>query len=167
VDDLTFTVRPGVVTGFLGPNGAGKSTTMRAILCLDRPTRGQALVAGRRYVDHPAPLCVVGALLEAGAAHPGRSAVNHLREARRHLLAFFQIGPLTPGDAHCARDLVINAPTRQSGAIASSLCSAVGTTSRAIPVLPRVPGPQRPRGIAGHGQVLLHAGLSLIFHEQT
>ena len=79
VDDLTFTVRPGVVTGFLGPNGAGKSTTMRAILGLDRPTRGQALVAGRRYVDHPAPLCVVGALLEAGAAHPGRTAVNHLR----------------------------------------------------------------------------------------
>ena len=79
VDDLTFTVRPGVVTGFLGPNGAGKSTTMRAIVGLDQPTRGQALVEGRRYVDHPAPLCVVGALLEAGAAHPGRSAVNHLR----------------------------------------------------------------------------------------
>jgi len=79
VDDLTFTVRPGVVTGFLGPNGAGKSTTMRAIVGLDHPTRGQALVEGRRYVDHPAPLCVVGALLEAGAAHPGRSALNHLR----------------------------------------------------------------------------------------
>ena len=79
VDDLTFTVRPGVVTGFLGPNGAGKSTTMRAIVGLDHPTRGQALVEGHRYVDHPAPLCVVGALLEAGAAHPGRSAANHLR----------------------------------------------------------------------------------------
>jgi ABC-2 type transport system ATP-binding protein len=78
VDDLTFTVRPGVVTGFLGPNGAGKSTTMWAIVSLDRPTRGQALVEGRRYGDHPAPLCVVGALLEAGAAHPGRSAANHL-----------------------------------------------------------------------------------------
>jgi ABC-2 type transport system ATP-binding protein len=79
VDDLTVTVRPGMVTGFLGPNGAGKSTTMRAVLGLDRPTRGQALVAGRRYADHPAPLCVVGALLEAGAAHPGRSALDHLR----------------------------------------------------------------------------------------
>jgi ABC-2 type transport system ATP-binding protein len=67
------------VTGFLGPNGAGKSTTMRTILGLDRPTRGQALVGGRRYADHPAPLCAVGALLEAGAAHPGRSAINHLR----------------------------------------------------------------------------------------
>ena len=79
VDDLSFTVRPGVVTGFLGPNGAGKSTTMRAIIGLDRPTRGQALVDGRRYAEHPAPLGVVGALLEAGAVHPGRSAVNHLR----------------------------------------------------------------------------------------
>ena len=67
VDDLTFTVRPGVVTGFLGPNGAGKSTTMRAVLGMDRPTRGHALVAGRRYLDHPAPLCVVGALLDIPA----------------------------------------------------------------------------------------------------
>lgn len=79
VDDLTVTVRPGMVTGFLGPNGAGKSTTMRAVLGLDRPTRGQALVAGRRYADHSAPLRVVGALLEAGAAHPGRRAQDHLR----------------------------------------------------------------------------------------
>jgi ABC-2 type transport system ATP-binding protein len=79
VDDLTFTVRPGVVTGFLGPNGAGKSTTIRAILGLDRPTRGHALVAGRRYADHTAPLCAVGALLDAGAAHPGRRAIDHLR----------------------------------------------------------------------------------------
>ena len=78
MDDLTFTVRPGVVTGFLGPNGAGKSTTLRAIVGLDRPTRGQALVAGRRYIDHPAPQCVVGALLETGTAHPGGSADNHL-----------------------------------------------------------------------------------------
>ncbi|HET9871862.1 MAG TPA: ABC transporter ATP-binding protein [Propionibacteriaceae bacterium] len=79
VDDLTFSVRPGVVTGFLGPNGAGKSTTMRAIVGLDRPSSGQALVSGRRYADHAAPMRIVGALLEAGAAHPGRSAVNHLR----------------------------------------------------------------------------------------
>ncbi len=79
VDDLTVTVRPGVVTGFLGPNGAGKSTTMRAVVGLDRPTSGEVLVDGRRYADHPAPLHQVGALLDAGAVHPGRTARNHLR----------------------------------------------------------------------------------------
>ena len=78
VDDLSFTVRPGVVTGFLGPNGAGKSTTMRMILGLDAPTHGTVTVNGRAYVDHPAPLHQVGALLEARAIHTGRSAVNHL-----------------------------------------------------------------------------------------
>jgi ABC-2 type transport system ATP-binding protein len=78
VDDLTFTVRPGIVTGFLGPNGAGKSTTMRMILGLDAPTKGSATVGGRRYADHPAPLHEVGALLEAKAIHTGRSARNHL-----------------------------------------------------------------------------------------
>ena len=71
VDDLTFTVRPGHVTGFLGPNGAGKSTTMRMILGLDHPTSGRALVAGRPYRDLPAPLRSVGALLDAGQVHPG------------------------------------------------------------------------------------------------
>ncbi len=79
VDGLTVTVRPGAVTGFLGPNGAGKSTTMRTIVGLDRPTSGEVLVAGRRYADHPAPLTRVGALLDAKAAHPGRSARSHLR----------------------------------------------------------------------------------------
>lgn len=79
VDGIDFTVRPGVVTGFLGPNGAGKSTTMRMILGLDRPTSGSALVNGRRYIDAPAPLREVGALLEAHAVHPGRSARDHLR----------------------------------------------------------------------------------------
>ena len=83
VDDLTFEVRPGVVTGFLGPNGAGKSTTMRMILGLDRPTAGQALVDGRPYAELPAPLRHVGALLEADALHPSRSARNHLRVAAR------------------------------------------------------------------------------------
>jgi ABC-2 type transport system ATP-binding protein len=78
VQDLSFTVRPGVVTGFLGPNGAGKSTTMRAVLGLDRPTSGQALVNGRRHADHALPLREVGALLEARAMHPGRSARDHL-----------------------------------------------------------------------------------------
>ena len=79
VDDLTFTVSPGVVTGFLGPNGAGKSTTMRMILGLDAPTSGQVTVNGRPYAEHPAPLREVGALLEARAVHTSRSAANHLR----------------------------------------------------------------------------------------
>ena len=79
VADLTVTVHPGRVTGFLGPNGAGKSTTMRAVVGLDRPTAGDVLVAGRRYVEHPAPLREVGALLDARAVHPGRSAIAHLR----------------------------------------------------------------------------------------
>ena len=78
VADLSFTVEPGVITGFLGPNGAGKSTTMRLILGLDRPTAGTATVAGRKYVDLPAPLHEVGALLEARAVHTGRSGFNHL-----------------------------------------------------------------------------------------
>jgi len=78
VDDLTFTVRPGQVTGFLGPNGAGKSTTMRMIVGLDRPDRGIATVNGIPYAEHPAPLRQVGALLEARSIHRGRSARNHL-----------------------------------------------------------------------------------------
>ena len=78
VDDLSFEVRPGVVTGFLGPNGAGKSTTMRMLLGLDRPTSGRATVNGRRYAEHKAPMCEVGALLEARSIHTGRSARNHL-----------------------------------------------------------------------------------------
>ncbi|MFE6500991.1 ATP-binding cassette domain-containing protein [Kitasatospora sp. NPDC057738] len=79
VDDLTFEVRPGVVTGFLGPNGAGKSTTMRLVLGLDRPTAGYALVDGRPYVELPDPLRTVGALLDAQALHGGRTAHGHLR----------------------------------------------------------------------------------------
>ena len=79
VEDLSFTVRPGLVTGFLGPNGAGKSTTMRMILGLDRPTSGSVTVNGRPYVDHQAPLRQVGALLDAKAVHTGRSAADHLR----------------------------------------------------------------------------------------
>jgi ABC-2 type transport system ATP-binding protein len=78
VDDLSFTVQPGRVTGFLGPNGAGKSTTMRLILGLDAPTRGSATVNGRPYRQHVAPLHEVGALLEARSVHPGRSAYHHL-----------------------------------------------------------------------------------------
>jgi ABC-2 type transport system ATP-binding protein len=79
VDDLTFTVRPGIVTGFLGPNGAGKSTTMRMILGLDAPTSGTVTVGGKPYAQHARPLQEVGALLEARAVHTSRSAYNHLR----------------------------------------------------------------------------------------
>ncbi len=78
VDGLTFTVQPGVVTGFLGPNGSGKSTTMRLILELDAPTAGDVIVNGKHYRDHAAPLNEVGALLEARSVHTGRSAYNHL-----------------------------------------------------------------------------------------
>jgi ABC-2 type transport system ATP-binding protein len=83
VDDLTFDVLPGKVTGFLGPNGAGKSTTMRTVLGLDRPTRGRALVDGRPVAGMAEPLHAVGALLDAGAVHPGRSGRDHLRVAAR------------------------------------------------------------------------------------
>ena len=78
VDDLSFDVRPGIVTGFLGPNGAGKSTTMRIILGLDRPSGGTATVNGRRLAEHAAPLTELGALLEAKAVHPKRTARNHV-----------------------------------------------------------------------------------------
>jgi len=78
VDDLSFTVPSGQVTGFLGPNGAGKSTTMRMVLGLDAPTAGSVTVNGKPYVEYPRPLFEVGALLEAKAIHGGRSAYNHL-----------------------------------------------------------------------------------------
>ena len=78
VDDLSFDVESGRVTGFLGPNGAGKTTTMRVVLGLDRPTRGSVSINGRSYHDFPAPLREVGALLDAKGVHPGRSARNHL-----------------------------------------------------------------------------------------
>ncbi|MEV7008686.1 ATP-binding cassette domain-containing protein [Streptosporangium sp. NPDC051022] len=78
VDNLSLHVMPGQVTGFLGPNGAGKSTTIRAVLGLDTPTSGQALVGGRQYTSLLRPLYMVGALLDADAAHIGRSAYSHL-----------------------------------------------------------------------------------------
>jgi ABC-2 type transport system ATP-binding protein len=79
VDDLTFSVREGSVTGFLGPNGAGKTTTLRMVLGLARPTAGEARVEGRRYVELADPARTVGANLEVAGAHPGRSGRNHLR----------------------------------------------------------------------------------------
>nr|BFE73748.1 hypothetical protein GCM10020092_070490 [Actinoplanes digitatis] len=78
VDGLTFTVRPGEVTGFVGPNGAGKSTTMRIILGLDAPDEGEALIDGQPYRSLRTPLLQVGALLDAAAVHPGRKARDHL-----------------------------------------------------------------------------------------
>jgi ABC-2 type transport system ATP-binding protein len=83
VDDLSFAVEPGKVTGFLGPNGAGKSTTMRMVLGLDRPTSGTALVNGRPFGTLAEPLREVGALLDPGAVHSGRTGRNHLRVAAR------------------------------------------------------------------------------------
>jgi ABC-2 type transport system ATP-binding protein len=79
VDNLSFTVQPGRVTGFLGPNGAGKTTTLRMVLDLVRPTAGHATIGGRRYADLAKPLRTVGAVLEASSAHKGRTARNHLR----------------------------------------------------------------------------------------
>lgn len=78
VDGLTFTARPGTVTGFLGPNGAGKSTTMRVVVGLERATSGRATVDGRRFADLPAPLHAVGVMLDARSVHPGRTASAHL-----------------------------------------------------------------------------------------
>src|SRR6266576_1417069 len=78
VDDLSFTIPPGQVTGFLGPNGAGKSTTMRLILGLDAPDSGSVTVGGRRYAAWWRPLFQVGAMVEAKAFHGGRSARDHL-----------------------------------------------------------------------------------------
>ncbi|NSC23950.1 ATP-binding cassette domain-containing protein [Streptomyces albus subsp. chlorinus] len=78
VDGLSFTVRPGMVTGFLGPNGAGKSTTMRMVLGLDAPTRGDVRIEGKHYAELKEPLNSIGALLEAKGVHGGRSAYNHL-----------------------------------------------------------------------------------------
>ncbi len=79
VEDLTFSVKPGVVTGFLGPNGAGKSTTMRMILGLDNPTSGEAAIEGKPFAQHEDPAKVAGALIDPTWNHPGRSARSHLR----------------------------------------------------------------------------------------
>src|SRR5919109_143899 len=79
VDDLSFEIRPGAVTGFLGPNGAGKTTTLRMLLGLAEPTAGTATIFGRRYADLERPLTTVGAVLETAGFHPWRSARQHLR----------------------------------------------------------------------------------------
>ncbi|VTR77380.1 ABC transporter ATP-binding protein [Cellulomonas hominis] len=84
VDDLSFTVRPGRVTGFLGPNGAGKTTTLRMLLGLVSPTAGSATIGGRRYTELDRPMRTVGAALEAADFHPGRTALDHLRVYAPH-----------------------------------------------------------------------------------
>jgi ABC-2 type transport system ATP-binding protein len=95
VDDLSFTVHPGIVTGFLGPNGSGKSTTMRLILGLDAATAGDVTVNGKHYREHAAPLHEVGALLEARSVHTGRSAYNHLLAlAQTHGIPRSRVGEL-------------------------------------------------------------------------
>ena len=95
VEDLTFTVKPGLVTGFLGPNGSGKSTTMRLVLGLDAPTAGSATLEGKRYRDFPAPLHEAGALLEARSVHTGRSAYDHLLAlAQTHGIPKGRVGEL-------------------------------------------------------------------------
>lgn len=83
LDRLSVQVRPGLVTGFLGPNGAGKSTALRILLGLHRPTHGEALIGGRRYAELRRPMHEVGALLDADAAHPGRTATHHLASLAR------------------------------------------------------------------------------------
>ncbi len=83
VQDLTFEVPAGQVTGFLGPNGAGKTTTLRTVLGLVRPTAGEALIGGKRYAELPRPRRVVGAMLEATGFHPGRRGRDHLRVLAR------------------------------------------------------------------------------------
>ena len=124
VDDLSFNVKPGVVTGFLGPNGAGKSTTMRLILGLDAPTSGSANIDGRPYSDLQAPLHEVGAMLEARAIHTGRSAYNHL-------LALAQTHGIGRDRVNEVIDMVgIPDPSPASGWEDSHLAWASGSASR-------------------------------------
>ncbi|TMR17957.1 ABC transporter ATP-binding protein [Nonomuraea turkmeniaca] len=121
VDDLTFTVRPGLVTGFLGPNGAGKTTTMRMILGLDLPTSGTATISGRRHQDLPHPLRAVGALLEAQAVHPRRTA-------RKHLLYLAQTNDLPPARVDEVLDLVglTDAANRKAGGFSLGMSQRLG-----------------------------------------
>jgi ABC-2 type transport system ATP-binding protein len=119
VDGLSFTVHPGHVTGFLGPNGAGKTTTMRLILGLYAPTSGTALVNGRRYPGIVCPLHQVGALLDATAIHPGRSAYSHLRAiaqsngiGRHRVAELLQLTGLDPVAARRAGDFSLGMKQR-------------------------------------------------------
>jgi ABC-2 type transport system ATP-binding protein len=121
VDSLDLEVRPGRVTGFLGPNGAGKTTTMRMVLGLDRPTAGTALVGGRPYRELDRPLHHVGAVLDAGAVHPGRGARSHLLAlARTHRIPDRRVDEVleTVGLASVAR--------RRAGAFSLGMSQRLG-----------------------------------------
>ena len=121
VDHLSFDVRPGAVTGFLGPNGSGKSTTMRLILGLDAADHGAVKVAGRVYHDLPFPLREVGALLEAKAFHPGRSA-------RAHLLALAASNAIPPNRVDQTLQLVglSTAASRKAGQLSLGMAQRLG-----------------------------------------
>jgi ABC-2 type transport system ATP-binding protein len=124
VDALSFDVRPGSVTGFLGPNGSGKSTTMRLILGLDRPDAGQVRVGGRRYRELRWPLREVGALLEAKAFHPGRSARNHLA-----MLAASNAIPLTRVDEVLEMVGLASAAERRAGPFSLGMGQRLGVAA--------------------------------------
>ena len=121
VDQVSFTVRPGRVTGFLGPNGAGKSTTMRLLLGLERPDRGGALIEGRPYAELRAPLSAVGAMLEAKAFHKGRTA-------RKHLLALARSQALPAGRVDEVLALVglTEAADRRAGGFSLGMAQRLG-----------------------------------------
>jgi ABC-2 type transport system ATP-binding protein len=121
VDRLGFDIRPGVVTGFLGPNGSGKSTTMRLILGLDAPDHGTVRVAGRDYHDLPFPLREVGALLEAKAFHPGRSARAHL-----HALAASNAIPASRVDQTLQLVGLSTAASRKAGQLSLGMAQRLG-----------------------------------------
>ncbi|GII96478.1 ABC transporter ATP-binding protein [Sinosporangium siamense] len=121
VDDLTLELTPGTVTGFLGPNGAGKSTTMRAILGLDAPTSGTALIDGRRYADLHRPLRTIGALLDAKAVHPARSGRDHLRA-----VALSQAIPFSRVEEVLALTGMTDAARRRAGTYSLGMSQRLG-----------------------------------------
>ena len=130
VNDLSFSIRPGMVTGFLGPNGAGKTTTMRMILGLDAPTQGSVTVGGRSYRDLPAPMREVGALLDAKALHGGR-------RARDHLLCLAR----SNGIPRRRVDEVLRTAGLQSVAELAARCRDAGATVRAGSTSPAAAAP--------------------------
>ena len=121
LDGMSFTVRPGQVTGFVGPNGAGKSTTMRVILGLDAPDAGQALVGGRRYQSLRRPLTLIGSLLDASALQPGRTGRNHLL-----WLARSQGLPASRADAVLAQVGLEKAARRKAGGYSLGMRQRLG-----------------------------------------
>jgi ABC-2 type transport system ATP-binding protein len=121
VDDLSFALKHGTITGFLGPNGAGKTTTLRMLLGLTRPTRGAALLFGNRYVDIPNPAQRVGAVLEATDFHPGRSGREHLR-----MLAYAAGLPARRVDEVLATVSLTNAARRRVGGYSMGMRQRLG-----------------------------------------